>query len=1679
MWFGTVWVMAQTGRPWEDMDYGPFLTASIEAPKPEGNLAYKGVAIRLAPAFGGEQNEAVIFDTDLLRYSAGWTGDFVALKGVVFDGEHWAYPRINGQQMFGNPKRPGWAQAGSFDDPREYPYGPVPDGWAHWEGLSLQGERVILHYTVGDMAVLEMPGLERAPGITAFSRTFNLGPSGQDQIVQIAFEPDGRLEVRRPSETLPPIAALVGAEAAPEPRGEPTDALLGWYAFERESRVGADSSSGGRTAHPSAVRWTAEGKDGGGLDLAGQGWLEIPGATRFDFLKSDLTVAAWIKTARDGSIFAKTAAEGPWVRDGKSFFVRGGKLGFDIGWVGAVAGRRPVADDRWHHVALTYDHAGGEVRLFVDGALDAEGKLKPAEAVTNHVLRLGFTATNFPAQPWFRGKMDDVRLYARRLGAVEIAALAGREPAPTGRLMAVVIGAPAGSRWIENTGGHLQLRIPAGEGARRFKVLLWRGPEDQIGAFAGLAATAKPAEDLGPLTQGGPPRWPEKLRTQGKLGTGDGPYAVDTLTAPDDNPWRSWLRFGGLDFFADTRRAAICTWNGDVWVVDGIDGNLTELTWQRIATGLFQPLGLKIVDDQIYVLGRDQITRLHDLNGDGEADFYENFNNDCMVSEHFHEFATDLKTDSHGNFWYIKCACHAVKATHPHHGTVMKLPPDGSRLEVVARGLRAVNGLGIGPHDEILCVDNQGHWMPGNRINWVKPGGWYGNQFAWNPDNRETYDEPLCWMHNFVDRSGGTFVWVPDRRWGPLAGNIISISYGMGYLTMVLPEEVDGVMQGGVTRFPMEFDTGVMRGVFHPVNGQLYTCGLYGWAGNKTKAGGFYRVRYTGKPVNLPRELHMAADGIVVGFTDPLDPASAVDPGNYSLQAWNYHWTATYGSPDFKLNGEEGRDTWTVESVALSPDRRTVFLKVPELQPVMQMHLVFNLRAEDGAPVRNFVHGTIHRLGATPGAAMIGAQAVAAVQSRQRELEVERPGLLQTISVLDDPDLTDTRIARLAATFVPQAECPTPWLPAGRFRSVWRGFLKADLNDELQFHLVGTGQAVLRLNGEPVLRATEGLGDGVESEPVAVRRGLNEFALEYTSPADADATVRLSWESARIPLEPVPATAFVHDDSLPEAQQAVATREGRALFGEGFCVRCHQSAAALPATAMPELLAKGPDFDEIGTRLKREWLAAYLIDPRTFRSDGRMPQTLSQSPDKRVQEAFDLAAFLAEQLGAAPESPAPLGDAQQVEQGGQLFSELGCVGCHWFEGDPGLPDEDRLSLAHVRRKWRAEALPGFLQRPDGHYPWTRMPSYSLSEAQAQALAAYLLARAAEPDSAVKVWPAVQTDPARGAELAADRGCLSCHALPGALPRQLGPGLEALAAADWQRGCLADTAAARGTAPEFAWTPEEREALRTFARSGGLATLGRQTPGEFLTRAYDAFRCQACHVRDGQPDVWTRVAALSTGASTDGEDAGADGPAGSVHVGRPTLNFAGEKLHAEWMRRFLTGRLEYKPRSERQGIMPAFPAAGELLANGLAQEHGYPFARPPRSEAEAELAEVGRELTLVGEGFGCVACHDVGAQKALAGADTATINFAFVADRLLPDYYRRYLQDPQRLVPGTMMPAFIGADGRTPITLAYDGDPERQFGAIWQYLLSLKPALVNEAPTTAPTPPAAAPEGGYE
>jgi hypothetical protein len=324
------------------------------------------------------------------------------------------------------------------------------------------------------------------------------------------------------------------------------------------------------------------------------------------------------------------------------------------------------------------------------------------------------------------------------------------------------------------TNGFRLLRVPASATPLNVKLLIANpGPNVDAGTLFAFALVSSPAADLTAFTQGGPERWNPPLATRGKLGSEDGPFAVDELTPPPDaaNPWHTWMRFGGFDFFKDGQRAAICTWNGDVWTVNGVDGDLAQLTWKRIASGLFQPLGVKIVDETIYVTCRDQIARLRDLNGDGEIDFIENFNNDHQVTEHFHEFAMGLQTDREGNFYYAKSARHALPAVVPHHGTLLKVSRDGAHTEIVANGFRAANGVCVNDDGTFFVTDQEGHWTPKNRIIWVHLGGFYGIMFGYHDrisNAVSDMEQPLVWITNVMDRSPGELLWVTSTIWGPL-----------------------------------------------------------------------------------------------------------------------------------------------------------------------------------------------------------------------------------------------------------------------------------------------------------------------------------------------------------------------------------------------------------------------------------------------------------------------------------------------------------------------------------------------------------------------------------------------------------------------------------------------------------------------------------------------------------------------------------------------------------------------------------------------------------------------------------------------------------------------------------------------------------------------------------------------
>ena len=847
-----------TGR-WSEMDYGPILSSTILAG--QDNIVPKGIVICV-----DKKNESyVCFDTELIRMSAAWTGGFIDFHGVAFDGSHDISPRPLGAVLVGTKIGPGWAHEGSFTDPREPEKnlkepkepkdGPLPADWAKYKGLYLNGDKVILSYTVGDCKVLELPGVQCQDSTAAFTRTFNFGTSTKSLALLVCEMDDATGGVA-------PAGQAVG-----EKKTGPADSNLALLDDKQAQTVA------GLVGAPKGAEWEVAGN---------RILLNIPALAA--------PASCTLVVAR---ISGTEAAK------------------FTPFW------KAPVEDLE----ALTH---GGPAHwpetVFTKGVLDTNAE--SAAAVRTNVNEL----------------IERVSLKTFSAETVKPEELMLSESARKG---------------LEPLGADLKRRVQIFEqtlGAQHKK-----GAAFDVKAIADAGHAAVAGLDV------------EINR----------PYVVDTLTAPEKNPWNSWLRFGGFDFFADGKRAALCTWSGDVWIVSGIDGKLENLSWKRFAAGLHQTLGLKIVDDTVYVLGRDQITRLHDLNNDGEADFYENFNNDCCVTTGFHEFAFDLQTDPEGNFYYskgspVRPGGSGFQRISAHNGCLLKISKDGSKSEVYATGFRAPNGIGVGPNGEVTTGDNEGSWTPECPINWVKKGGFYGVVDAAHRLEKPTRrDNPICWMPWKVDRSSGGQAWVTSDKWGPFKGQMLHLSYGMCSLFHVMYENIGDEIQGGVCRFPLNFASGISRARFNTADGQLYVSGIKGWQTSASRDGAFQRVRYTGKPVHMPAELHVTKTGVDIAFTNALDPASATEVDNYAVTWFNIKWSAAYGSdlysptdPNKKYSAKDDKaafgDELQVKSAKLSPDGKTVSLEMPGIKPVNNMMITFKIKAADGSPISLQICNTIN-----------------------------------------------------------------------------------------------------------------------------------------------------------------------------------------------------------------------------------------------------------------------------------------------------------------------------------------------------------------------------------------------------------------------------------------------------------------------------------------------------------------------------------------------------------------------------------------------------------------------------------------------------------------------------------------------------------------------------------------------
>ncbi len=494
---------------------------------------------------------------------------------------------------------------------------------------------------------------------------------------------------------------------------------------------------------------------------------------------------------------------------------------------------------------------------------------------------------------------------------------------------------------------------------------------------------------LTPLTKGGPGLSPQSFSVETQIDSSDKPWLVDRIPLPpagQKSPYLSKVRLSDIDFFSDGKRALISTWDGDIWLLSGLD-EFKTLTWKRYATGFFEPLGLKIVNDIPHIAARDGIYQTFDLNGDNEADHFKLFNNDVYLTNNFHEFQFGLETDTQGNFYFAKgCPVRAggrgFDKILPHNGAFVRISPDGSKLETIATGLRAPGGIGVGPNGEITTGENEGTWQPRCKINYHEPKNgtaFFGVEDARN-GNKTPFTEPLCYLPMSVDNSGGSQIWVTDQaKIGIPTNELLHLSYGQSAIYHVLRQEVsDGFYQGGVVKLPIKLASSAQRAVFHN-DGSMFVLGLRGWQTNAAQEAGLQRIRFNEKkPSPLPQAMEVTKEGIKLTFAVELDDELATDPASFSAQRWKYIRGPQYGSGDFSVDTPDleaeklaltkeskkhrKRDTVKIAGAKLLDDKKTIQLTIDGHKPSQQFKLEYDLESIDGDEVIGVIHSTIHKI---------------------------------------------------------------------------------------------------------------------------------------------------------------------------------------------------------------------------------------------------------------------------------------------------------------------------------------------------------------------------------------------------------------------------------------------------------------------------------------------------------------------------------------------------------------------------------------------------------------------------------------------------------------------------------------------------------------------------------------------
>lgn len=240
-----------------------------------------------------------------------------------------------------------------------------------------------------------------------------------------------------------------------------------------------------------------------------------------------------------------------------------------------------------------------------------------------------------------------------------------------------------------------------------------------------------------------------------------------------------------------------------------------------------------------------------------------------------------------------------------------------------------------------------------------------------------------------------------------------------------------------------------------------------------------------------------------------------------------------------------------------------------------------------------------------------------------------------------------------------------------------------------------------------------------------------------------------------------------HDNSV-ELAGGDEIWKGLRLFEDLGCYGCHET----EGFGKHKDRMIGPDLTGIRSKVDPEWLVPWLMGPKKFRPDTRMPNFRLEE-----EEAKAIASYLWQN---SKEFEPVAGGGHElesyIEKGLDLFESVGCLACHSDIEEEGMVHGP--NLARIGEKVNYKYLVTWLLDPKALQPRTRMPDLRLDVTDARFLAAYLMtlrsegyeenleAKAYLRDIPDVEWLENSSIAREGERLLNKYGCFGCHKIAG-------------------------------------------------------------------------------------------------------------------------------------------------------------------------------------------------------------------------------------------------------------------------------------------------------------------------